>query len=392
LPPRSEQTAFALQRQSYTLQIRSMRKDDESRFPLCFVMLPASVYGMRYMWEVNNSTPYKADRGWVRDISGREVWLVAVRARFRIVPEHGAVWDPELRQSDVKLAPEFSGEGALSRLTADSDLVHEKRATDVLMSGHACAPRRHLARQLLVSMSVGPLSKRVAVFGDRLWTLGGASEPQPFSRMPLDYGRAYGGPDLAGDLDAPSDWYEQNPAGLGYTSRARVLDGAKLPNLEDPNSPLRSPMDRPRPMSFGPIAAHWPQRRHYAGTYDAAWKQERLPLLPLDFDPRFYQQAPEDQQVEGFLRGGEMVRLEGVHPDGPLEFKLPRISLAFETEFDDLTKNKHRANLHTVVFEPDIPAVSMVWHTSLECHTRVNWLLKTRIWERVQVKAVSRMA
>lgn len=347
---------------------------------------------MARVWEVRNSTPYQADRGWVRDITGREVWLVAVRARFRIVAGRGAVWDPDLGQDAVRLAPEFSGSGPLSALVADSDLVHEKRATDVLMTGHACAPRGHLATQLAVGMSVGPVAKRIAVFGDRLWTLGAASEPRPFSRMPLDHGRAYGGPDLAGDPDAPVDWYEPNPAGQGYTSRASALDGARLPNLEDPSGLMRSPSDRPRPMSFGAIAPHWPQRRRYAGTYDAAWEKARLPLLPLDFDPRYHQQAPEDQQVEGFLRGGEAVRLDGVHPDGPLEFALPRVSLAFETQFDDLTKMTHRAHLHTVVFEPDIPAVSMVWHTSLECHSRVNLLLATRVWERARVRAVAGVA
>ena len=40
--------------------------------------------GRRGMWSLSNSTPYKADRGWVRDMDGREVWLVAVRARYLI--------------------------------------------------------------------------------------------------------------------------------------------------------------------------------------------------------------------------------------------------------------------------------------------------------------------
>lgn len=342
------------------------------------------------MWEVANSTPYKADRGWVRDLSGREVWLVAVRARFRIVPGQEAVWDPVLAQDDVKIAPEFAGGGVSCHLVADTDLVHEKLATDVLMTGHARAPRGHLAEQIQVGMSVGPIRKRATVFGDRLWTLGGASAPKPFERIPLCYSRSFGGADLAGDPDAPTDWYAPNPAGTGYTSRAAALDGKRLPNLEDPSDLFRSPSDRPKPMGFGAIAPHWIQRRRYGGTFDSVWEKTRLPLLPLDFDSRFHQQAPEDQQVNGFLRGGEAVRLDGVHPDGPMEFFLPRISLAFETEFDDLTDVLHRANLHTVVFEPDIPAVSMVWHTSLECHPRVTLLRTTRVWERTRLRAARR--
>ena len=339
------------------------------------------------MWEVRNSTRFQTNRGWVRDYTGREVWLVAVRARFRIVPNGIAVWDPDLPQDPVKIAPEYSGSGLGCVLLADTDLPHEKRATDVLMSGYARPPRGHRATSLSVGMAVGPINKCITVVGDRIWTLGKATAPLPFEAMPLDYTRAFGGVDQSNAPDPPTDWYVHNPAGTGFSSRVVAHGDIRLPNLEDPAHPLTSPADRPRPAGFGPIAPHWPMRSRYAGTYDAAWERDRLPLLPNDFDPRFHQQAPEDQQVEGFLRGGEGVRLEGVHPDGPQEFYLPRISLGFETEFEDGTEITHRANLHTVVFEPEFPAVSMVWHTSLECHSRVNLLRATWVWERSRLPA-----
>ncbi len=31
------------------------------------------------MWALTNETPYSAERTWVRDEIGREVWLVAVK-------------------------------------------------------------------------------------------------------------------------------------------------------------------------------------------------------------------------------------------------------------------------------------------------------------------------
>lgn len=334
------------------------------------------------MWEVRNSTRFQTGRGWVRDTAGREIWLVAVRGRFRIVPLSEAVWDPDMPQDPVNIAPVFVGSGVGCLLLADSDLPHEKRATDVIMSGHARPPRGNLATELTVGMAVGPIRKQVKVIGDRIWTLGKATAPIPFDRMPLDYTRAFGGFDKSNAPDPQKDWYIHNPAGTGFSSRVLGHGDIRLPNLEDPAHPVRSPSDRPRPAGFGAIAPHWPLRSRYAGTYDAAWERDRLPLLPEDFDPRFYQQAPEDQQVEGFLRGGEGVRLEGVHPDGPIEFYLPRVSLGFETEFEDGTVITHRASLHTVVFEPDFPAVSMVWHTNLECHPRVNLLRATWVWER----------
>ena len=344
------------------------------------------------MWQVRNSTRYEVARGWVRDLAGREVWLVAVRARFRIVQGSEAVWDPELPQDPVKIAPEFSGNGIGTYLTADTDLVHEKPATDVLMIGHARPPRGHRATVLSVGMAAGPIRKRISVVGDRIWTLGGISEAVPFDKIPLDYTRAFGGVDQPEDQKAPTDWYIHNPVGTGFSSGTAFSESLRLPNLEDPSQPFRALSDRPRPAGFGAISPHWPMRSQYAGTYDQAWEKERLPLLPNDFNPRFYQQAPPDQQVEGYLRGGEAVRLEGVHPDGPLEFYLPKVSLGFETEFEDLTNITHRANLHTVIFEPDFPAVSMVWHTSLECHARVNLLRQTWVWERKRLKAAGEAA
>jgi hypothetical protein len=42
----------------------------------------------------------------------------------------------------------------------------------------------------------------------------------------------------------------------------------------------------------------------------------------------------------------------------------------------------HRANLHTVILEPDVPRVLMVWHTALPCHPEVTKLKKTRIIQK----------
>ena len=39
------------------------------------------------MWQVDNRTPFAAERGWVRDRNGAEVWLVAVKCTFDIRPD-----------------------------------------------------------------------------------------------------------------------------------------------------------------------------------------------------------------------------------------------------------------------------------------------------------------
>lgn len=338
------------------------------------------------MWAIHNSTPYRANRAWVRDSTGREVWLVAVRARFDIRSTGLTLAAPE-DQSDVNIAPQVIGEGISSFITADSDLPHQKLTTDVLVDGSAHAPEGYLAERLSVRLRVRNIDKEIVVFGDRVWHSGKPGEAKPFSAMPLTYLRAFGGRDLSEPAHDVRSWYEANPVGVGFSSKVSALDGQSVPNIEHPIRLIRTAYERPVPAGFGPLMGHWPARRRYGGTYDRSWLEERMPLLPSDFDPRFHQCAPQDQQTSEFLSGGEEVSIEGAHPGGALRFELPRVSLVFESVFDDLTKVRHSAVLHTVVIEPDRPSVSMVWHTHLECHYRVYLLRETRIWERKRLRA-----
>jgi hypothetical protein len=116
-----------------------------------------------------------------------------------------------------------------------------------------------------------------------------------------------------------------------------------------------------------------------AGTYDDKWAKERQPLLALDFDERFYQCAPPDQQTKGFLVGGELIELINMTPSGRLSFRLPRVTFGFKTDFEDGTSMSHRANLHTVIVEPDVPRIMVVWHTQLPCHHKVLKLKTTNV-------------
>ena len=104
----------------------------------------------------------------------------------------------------------------------------------------------------------------------------------------------------------------------------------------------------------------------------------RQPLLPVDFDDRFFQCAPIDQQASQFLRGGEQVNLLNLSSTGNLRFLLPKIYLGFETRFYDGSREIHKVRkLHTVILEPDFARVSLVWHSALPCHFKVQKLERT---------------
>src|SRR5262249_30075160 len=114
-------------------------------------------------------------------------------------------------------------------------------------------------------------------------------------------------------------------------------------------------------------------------TYDAAWDAERRPLPPLDFDDRFFQAAPADQQAPRFLRGGEPVELFNLTPGGVLRFQLPRVAIGFVTQVGG-EQRPHSPRLHTVIIEPDHPRVILVWHTALACHRDVYTLRQTHVF------------
>jgi len=332
------------------------------------------------VWALDNTTPFAADRSWVRDRNGAEIWLVAVKGTFLINPDGSTRVAEE--QADVQLAPRYSGEPGKSSLFYDSDLPRTKVTTDVIVNGHAYAPSRKPTKAVTVSFRVGSLVKSLRVTGDRVWKgfwyFSWQSSCQPFVKMPITYERAFGGADRK---SKKPKWDTRNPVGTGFASRRSHLIGQAVPNIQSPSGRLLVALRTPHPAGFGVIAGHWTPRVKFAGTCDAKWEAERAPLLPEDFDDRFYQCAPRDQQTARFLKGGEEVHLMNLTASGSLAFRLPRVVLGFETDFGE-EPVRHQANLHTVILEPDVPRVILVWHTALPCHPKVTKLRKTRIIQK----------
>jgi len=333
------------------------------------------------VWALNNQTPFAAERCWVRDKNGAEVWLVAVKGTFNI--ESDGTTNIAEEQEEVHIAPKFRGAPDCSSLLYDTDLPHLKRNTDVLLEGHAYAPQGKLVKEIDVAMKTGKIQKILRVIGDRQYVKTEVgiklSTPQPFTKMPITYERAFGGIDQLSENPKDHDWEARNAIGCGFVTREEHLEGKAAPNIEDPKALIKNWKQRPRPAGFGPIAGHWSPRSELAGTYDENWEETRQPLLAEDFDERYHQCAPEDQQETGYLKGGENVDLYNLTPNGHMQFFLPRISLSFTTNFDDGSSVQHRAVVHTVTIKPDHSKVVMVWHTHLECHHKVLKLNKTSI-------------
>lgn len=276
--------------------------------------------------ELVNPTPFAAAPAAVADLDGADYLVVVVKATYALDGAGGMV--PADVQREVALADEFTGEPGESSVAYASDLAIGKTSTDVILTGSAY-PRHAGATEGEVGLQVGSARATARVFGDREWqsALGVVriSRPQPFERIPLAYERAAGGTDASPTSERDHQFDGRNPVGVGFRAkRSRLpIDMAPLPNFERPDALLRAPEDRPPPAPIGFVAPGWEPRRLFAGTYGAVWAKTRSPLLPSDFDVRFFDVAPEGLTVAGRLRGDEHGAALGVSPYGLLRFTLP---------------------------------------------------------------------
>lgn len=257
--------------------------------------------------QVFNKTPYRTG-SFVNTIKQpNDVVAVLIKGTFTIDP--GGPAQPAPNQARLCGETSYPDAPDLSCLYP-SDHVPYKPKTDIMVIGD-CHPDGGSAETAKVAIELGPLRKELAVFGDRIWRRSKdgtihPSKPTPFTSMPIRYTKALGGSE-----------YLRNPIGKG---RDNVMsdDGSvhlPLPNIEDPQN-LMSNMDHePLPVGFGPLPTSSVFRIQKQGTRDSAWKNRRAPLSPIDFDWSFYNAAPEDQQLPGYLTGNETLKVSFMHPE-----------------------------------------------------------------------------
>lgn len=182
-----------------------------------------------------------------------------------------------------------------------SDFAEFKPRCDVMLKG-TCYPPRGSATETTVSFSVGDWTKKLVVTGPRVWVdkiIGGKhTDPLAFDKMPIDFAHAFGGPEHA-----------DNPVGKGVGTEA-------LPNVEDPRRRVARSGQTPAPASFAPINPEWPFRKDKLGkAYGTDYTETRAPWYASDYDWTNQNAAPPDQQLERFVRGGEKLRFEHLHPE-----------------------------------------------------------------------------
>jgi hypothetical protein len=315
--------------------------------------------------ELTNATRMTAGFNVGTETSGRELLVVVIKGTF-VLPRPGEAVRLHEAQRPLVMADTFTGEPGFSAPIDEIDFAPRKHRCDVLLNGSAYAPAGRQVTRQQVSLRVGPMTKSFEVVGDRVWRagIGGitASAPTPFVQMPLSYDRAFGGADRRSEDEREHDAYLPNPVGRGWHKHLKSawVDGQPLPNTEEIGRGVTFPTDKHAPQAFGPLGRGWQSRARFAGTYDERWLAETYPFLPNDFDERYFQAAPEDQQVPIPSQAME-VEMHGFTPDGPRSFILPHFDAPVSVfprrgKQEDLT-----ALLDTIVFEPGADLFTMTW-------------------------------
>ena len=298
-----------------------------------------------------NYTPFSAARFILLDQHCRQLVLVVLNATFEARP--GRRLQVAEQQVPILDTDVYYGEPGLSSVQYEADVALEKTSVDVVVNGQAFATGGRKASAVPVGIRVGDLCKQLIVCGDRYWGLLGPSFPEPFETMPIIYERAFGGIDTR-----PSDPKKRyadprNPIGVGFR-RAHSLAPdvtTELPNIEYPGRPTLYGDDRSEPAGLGIVSRAWLPRVSFAGTYDDEWQRSQCPLLPLDFDPRYYQASPLDQQSTT-IKGGEAVEVTNMTPEGLWQFILPQLDVPLRLVYEDRHASANLI-LDTILIEPE---------------------------------------
>ena len=314
--------------------------------------------------DVTHDTPFETSLDAILDKDGSEARVAVMKATFDLV-EGGSL---RVSEKQIPVCPQdiYLGDPAKSSVLYESDGAFFKPATDCVLVGSVFSPSGKPVTRIDGSFQVASARHDVTVIGDRVWSYGALgiamSPPRPFSEMPICWERSFGGVDVHDADPAKHAWESRNPIGTGFrvTRSREALDDLPLPNFENPRALIGNWDDKPAPHGLGFTGRSWTPRIRFAGTYDEQWQRRRMPILPEDFDYRFFNGAPQPLVLPNHLQGGEVVRLINLTRRGSDRFVVPKMRV----EFKGYAKGRQfslPACLDTLLVNTNDQQVVIVW-------------------------------
>jgi hypothetical protein len=332
------------------------------------------------MVEMANRTPFAILTEPCIDAQGRHAALVVVKGVWRL--STGRLAD-DARLLAPRSSPLLRTIGALDLEPAQraavahrldemiewlpADNLPFKPRFDLVVVGHAWAPQGRAQPQLAATVQRGQRQVTLLAFGPRCWQPRLLShEPgpvlAPVRRVPVHPAFAFGG---VGEQGALLD----NPIGMGGLRQQPDAPQARLPLpwLEDPHQRLDASRHVVSPVAFGPSSVTAAHRRCHAGTRDSAWARTRAPRLPLDFDPRWYNEADPRLQSDLPPAPGEHLRFTHLSARGQDDIVWPGVSPVLQVT----GAAPQRLVPDTCVVCPDDDAFAIVWRTLVPPQARL---------------------
>ncbi len=268
-----------------------------------------------------------------------QIGVVTAKATFNYDPRGGVELET---QRPFALFDEDTptGFGMLPR----DDLPRDGDDFEVIFLGCAHAPGGRPIPAMEVSLAVGAVERRLAIFGRRVWTDEGPSAPEGFTTMPITWQNAFGGACLVEvDRGAPVIVTDpRNPAGKGFDPgpQARAIGAflscpagypvvaheRELPNVEGTGQRVHEPDDAPEPTCWAtlPMASVV----HCLRMVDLEQSQAEGRMVLTE---RSYFRAVPEWVIPRPPPGAE-VALRGLDPAGDVRFALP--ALVVSADFD----------------------------------------------------------
>ena len=206
---------------------------------------------------------------------GRERLIVVLKYTFN-ADAQGRVAFEEEAPTEPLVVDLHEGDPATSSIRKPSDVFDEKPRADVLLVGHAHAPRGKNTSSVDVSLRMGPIQKTLRVHGLRVWQWGtfGGLTPGPArpiqEPMPLTWELAWGGLDLS-DPESPAGDF-RNTLGRGVARDPKKLVGQPAAQIEYPDKPIGKGENTPA--GFGALCRR--DVRRALGGDEAALSARRL--------------------------------------------------------------------------------------------------------------------
>jgi len=321
------------------------------------------------MKPINNHTPFEAVV--IPSIGPDQQAIATLIVKGSFAYSKADIFDHKVQvaseQTPINYGDEPFPEKKNGCIQFESDIAPFKPKADIVLVGCAHSPRHQLIQSLDVRLKVGKIKKQLRVFGDRKWNVYNGflreepTPPVPFHKMELTYDRSFGGIDMDGGGYCP-----YNLIGKGYAKQKskREVKGFCLPNIEDPKKLIETRKCTPRPVGFGYYGKAWKPRLDYLGTYDESWQKQLAPLAPKDFRFEFYNAAHPDLQVDGYLKGTEVVEMIHLAPESKISFNLPGIQiqskLVKSTDSNKQIQNLEM-NLDTLCLLPEENRFFLIW-------------------------------